>query len=316
MGDPMTSSIPFRTLFHADWSITAKGRWLATAARSGRGWQVTAPRPLGCIKSFVDSLFTTSGPVLAGFDFPIGLPARFGQGTGLADFPTALTTFGQGEWSEFFHVAEKPEQISRMRPFYPRVSARGTKKADLLRGLGVDNVDTLLRRCDRKTPNRPAACSIFWTLGPSQVGKAAISGWKDVIRPAKKRGAALWPFEGNLAELAAAGPPVLAETYPAEAYGHVGIKFPPGGSKLRPEDRCAAMDGLCNWANRHDIDFPLELVTEIKNGFGAYRNGGDALDALAGLLGMIEVADGRRHERPATIDEPDVWEGWILGQAA
>jgi hypothetical protein len=316
MGHPMTRSIPFHSLFHADWSMAAKGRWLATAVRSSRGWQITAPRPLGCVKSFVDGLFIAPGPVFAGFDFPIGLPTVYGQGTGLANFPSALAAFGRGEWSEFFHVAERPEQISRARPFYPRVSAPGTKKADLLRGLGVDSVDALLRRCDHRTPTRQAACSIFWTLGANQVGKAAISGWQDVIKPARQRGARLWPFDGNLAELAVAGVPVLAETYPAEAYGHVGIEFTSGKSKQRQEDRRAAMDGLCDWANRHDIDFTPDLVTEIENGFGPSKNGDDALDALAGLLGMIEVADGRRPERPATIDKPDVWEGWILGQAA
>jgi hypothetical protein len=50
------------------------------------------------------------------------------------------------------------------------------------------------------------------TLGGNQGGKAAISGWEEVIAPARRRGARVWPFDGRLAELAMVGVPVLAET--------------------------------------------------------------------------------------------------------
>jgi hypothetical protein len=43
-------------------------------------------------------LFTAMGPVLAGFDFPIDVPATYGRSTGLADLSTALAVFAQGEW--------------------------------------------------------------------------------------------------------------------------------------------------------------------------------------------------------------------------
>jgi hypothetical protein len=46
----------------------------------------------------------------------------------------------------------------------------------------------LRRQCERATPTRRAACPLFWTLGSNQVGKAAISGWQEVIAPAQRHG--------------------------------------------------------------------------------------------------------------------------------
>jgi len=243
------------------------------------------------------------------------MPKAYGQLTGLVDFPAALDVFGQGEWSEFFTVAETPQQVSRTRPFYPRTSTAASRQAHLLDGLGLIGVDALLRQCDRATPIRRRACPLFWTLGGNQVGRAAISGWQDVIAPARRRGARLWPFDGDLARLATIGIPVLAETYPAEAYRHADVTFLPSMRKRRQEDRRAATAGLLEWAARRNITFSADLVAHIQNGFGARRDGEDAFDALIGLLGMIEVTDGRRAEYPADREHNEVWEGWILGQA-
>jgi hypothetical protein len=63
------------------------------------------------------------------------------------------------------------------------------------------------------------------------------------------------------------------------------------------------------------VSFSLELAAVIADGFGPKSDGEDAFDAIMGLLGMIEVADGRRTEGP--LDHRNLqWEGWILGQAA
>lgn len=294
----------------------AKKRWVVSAARTDAGWQVALPRLVRDTRVFVDEVFTAVGPVLAGFDFPIGVPAAYGQVSGLPDFSTALEVFGRGEWAEFFLVAETPQQVSCTRPFYPRASTSGSKQVHLLHGLGIESIDALRRRCDRATPTRRAACPLFWTLGGNQVGKAAISGWKEVIAPARRRGARLWPFDGSLAELATAGIPVLAETYPAEAYGHVGVAFGASMSKRRQEDRRTVMAGLFDWARLREITFSAALITHVEDGFGARGDGEDAFDALIGALGMIEVIDGRRPECPADRNSREPWEGWILGQAA
>ena len=308
---------PFRILLHCDWSANAKKRWVSLAKRIGSIWQISAPHLVGDTSIFVDRLFTADGPLIAGFDFPLGLPLADGQVTGLTDFPGVLEVFGQNDWAEFFDVADTPEQISAMRPFYPRRSTAGSKRKDLLDGLGIENFDSLRRACDFATPTRRQPASpLFWTLGGNQVGKAAIAGWREVIIPARHRGARLWPFDGRLTDLAAAGSPVLAETYPAEAYSHVGVAFRTNMSKRRQSDRRAAMRGLPDWARQNRVMFSTDLAKMIADGFGPRGDAEDAFDALIGLLGMIEVIDGRRLERPSGQIVGESLEGWILGQAA
>jgi hypothetical protein len=56
-----------------------------------------------------------------------------------------------------------------------------------------------------------------------------------------------------------------------------------------------------------------ELKATIQDGFGTRKSGEDPFDAVIGLLGMIEVVEGRRPAAPAAI--PNVqWEGWIFGK--
>jgi len=52
----------------------------------------------------------------------------------------------------------------------------------------------------------------------------------------------------------------------------------------------------------------------VRDGFGEASSGEDAFDALAGLLKMIEVVDGRRPEATAGLEQVLTWEGWILGR--
>jgi len=171
-----------------------------------------------------------------------------------------------------------------------------------------------LRVCERRTEHRQAACSLFWTLGGNQVGKAALAGWKEVLRPAVLRGATLWPFDGELAELSRNVGLVLAETYPAEAYRMVGARFLPGESKRRQDDRRGKADAVLGWARRHGVGFTDLAAAGLANGFGSTSSGEDQFDALMGLLKMIEVVEGRRPERTETHETTAVWEGWILGR--
>ena len=308
------SELPFVRLVHADWSTAAPSRWAVEARKAASGWLVQAPRLVGPTAQFVDDLLAGPLPTLAGFDFPIGLPATYGRSTGFGSFSEAIQQFGEGEWSRFYEVAEKPEDVSLQRPFYPRVPSSSTKQMHLLTGLRVNDVNVLRRQCEKATHDRRAACSLFWTLGGNQVGKAAISGWREVVQPARRREALLWPFEGDLSSLVERGKLVICETYPAEAYAHVGIRFRAGGSKQRQDGRREAASRLASRCEAHSIRLSEQMKTVIADGFGPNRNGEDLFDATAGLLGMIEVVDGRRRAAPATTDAPE-WEGWILGQA-
>src|ERR1700694_107357 len=230
----------FDRLIHADWSTDDKEKGMEAAERTLPGWQVTGPRLVPSATEFIDCWLFGGRTVLAGFDFPIGISATFGRETGFADFPEALAEFGTGEWADFFVVADRPKDISLRRPFYPRTSRAGSKQAHLLGALGVEAMDELRRACERKTTDRRAACPLFWTLGGNQVGKAAIDGWQSVVRPAQLRGARLWPFDGRLNVLSKSPGCVLCETYPQEAYSHVGVRCRPGGSKRAQEDRRSA----------------------------------------------------------------------------
>jgi hypothetical protein len=65
-------------------------------------------------------------------------------------------------------------------------------------------------------------------VGGQQVGKAAISGWRDVLGPAVRSAemdVAIWPFAGPLFDLFRPGRAVIAESYPAEFYTHLGVCF-------------------------------------------------------------------------------------------
>lgn len=308
-------SLPFTRLIHADWSTGAAKRWAATAERSGtEGWIVEAPKLVGQMTDFSKEIFRTPQPPLVGFDFPIGVPEFYGRQTGLSDFRHALEQFGRGEWSRFYEVAERGEEVSLHRPFYPRVSSASAKQIHLLDGLGATHINVLRRRCELATSDRRAACSLFWTLGGNQVGKAAITGWRDLVGPALRKGAKLWPFDGSLEQLARENVPVLAETYPTEAYGHVGVRFPAGGSKQRQDDRRQAMRGLIGRCAQHGIELTSLMKVQIESGFGVSKEGEDAFDAAMGLFGMIEVVEGRRREGPQTPPAFAAWEGWIMGQ--
>ena len=234
---------------HADWSANPPGRQIAIARRAGQRYAASAPRPVGALDELLSALFAEAGPggtALLGVDFPIGLPSAYAAKAGIDNFRIALTQFGRGRWRDFYNPAATVSEIALTRPFYPtRNGPKGSiHRADLPLALGFDSYDALHRRCDRAHPDRKAAAVLFWTLGGNQVGKAAISGWRDVIAPAlrpPKRGhgpVRLWPFDGPLATLLGQPGIVVAETYPGEIYGHLGLGISAARhSKRRQADR-------------------------------------------------------------------------------
>jgi hypothetical protein len=305
----------FARLIHSDWSTTPNKRWAVEARNMSSGWLVEAPRPVGRIEEFLSDLLGSPQPTLAGFDFPIGIPAAHARRAKVSRFTEVLEVLGAGEWSEFYRVCDRENEISLHRPFYPRVSSSIARQAHLVEALGFDDIDALKRACERKTETRKAACSLFWTLGGNQVGKAAISGWQSVVQPARREGALIWPFDGGLEALSKANHLVICETYPAEAYGHVDVRFPPRASKQRQSDRRAAIVSLLSRSSKHGIRFSDAMRDALVDGFGPLKSGEDPFDAALGLLGMIEVAEGRRPATPTSVEAVDC-EGWILGQAA
>lgn len=310
---------------HADWGTHPRKRWMARADRIGSGrFRCSASQPVGNADRLIPDLLDqapSTGGVVVGFDFPIGLPEKYAAIAQVGDFKAFLEKAGSGEWSDFFRAAEHPSQIGLGRPFYPQRPG-GTRQSQLVDALGLADFDDLRRRCEKARPGRGAACPLFWTLGGQQVGKAAISGWRDVIQPAIRRlGSAisLWPFDGPLAELIARQGVVLGETYPAEFYGHLGVEFPrpqAGGrsGKRVQADRAANARALLDWAARAAVEISADLEGEIRDGFGDGSDGEDRFDAVVGLFGMLNVLLGFRPS--GEPGEPAVAnvEGWILGQ--
>ncbi len=302
---------------HADWSVEPAKRWLARAilGRDGR-YRASPPEPVGRLDHLLRRLASDGLPVLLGLDFPIGLPLAYAERAGIEAFRTALPGFGTGRWRHFYDVASAPDQISLHRPFFPdRPGERGRySRHQLVEKLGLGDPSELWRRCERRTALRTAACPLFWTLGPNQVGKAAITGWRDLLAPALPRDLAIWPFEGAIEDLLTHRHIIVAETYPAEIYIHLGLDLRRHGGKRRQIARQANAARLLDRAKRTGIVLTSDLRAMIRNGFGTGPSGEDRFDSLVGLFGMLDVVLGHRPAGEPVDPLIRRIEGWILGQ--
>jgi hypothetical protein len=301
---------------HADWSMDARKRWMTQAWRSGGGWALSAPAPVGELTDWLARLRAQAGggAVALGVDLPLGLPRAYAaRHARSADFLAFLR--GLSPDSRFFEVCAELDEIGGARPFYPARGVAGMTRASHAAALGLAGPAGLSRACDRATADRPAGCPLFWTLGANQTGKAAITAWRDWLLPALTRPGAprLWPFEGNLASLLAPGAVAVAETYPAEALRQLGLKL--RGSKRRQSDRAALTPALHGAMSRLGARPDSALVAALADGFGADPAGEDRFDSVLGVLCLLAVLEGQRHDH--VPDDPWIrrWEGWVLGQS-
>ena len=313
---------------HADWSANPSGRQIAIARRVGARYTASAVRPVGALSDLFPALLAEAGPngtALLGVDLPIGLPQAYAAKAGISDFRVGLKRFGRGRWRSFYDPAATRAEIALTRPFYPaRPGPKGSiRRDDLPSALGLESYDVLHRLCDRGQPDRSAAAVLFWTLGGNQVGKAAISGWRDVIAPAlrgpkgRREPLRLWPFDGPLERLVEQPGIVVAETYPGEIYSHFCMEIAARNrSKRRQDDRRREAPVLMRTAMHLDIALADSLSSMIKDGFGNQDGGDDRFDAAVGLFGMINVLRGYRAPGDPHDDTRRTIEGWILGQTA
>ncbi len=310
-------------IVHADWGINPRKRWVTAARRTADGrYQVGAPELVGDTATWLDRLRQAAGPegsVLLGLDLPLGVPTAWAKRAGVDRFTSLLPELGRGDWADFYRPAEHPDEISLQRPFYPQRPG-GTSRQQLVDGLGLSNADQLFRVCDRATDTRSAASPLFWTLGAKQVGKAAISAWRDLLGPAlrERNDVVLWPFEGTLDALLQDARIVVAESYPAEFYNHFALSFPAGPDGKRGKrvqaSRAGVAPPLLAWAAENEIELAPKLEAALRDGFGPKPSGEDPFDATVGVLGMLNVLLGNR--APGEPTDPTVRhvEGWILGQ--
>jgi hypothetical protein len=301
---------------HADWSIDARKRWMARARRTAAGWQVMAPEPVGTVADLLVRLLAAAegGAVALGVDLPIGVPRAYAAQRGEPDFLHFLQQTAQ--WPDFFQVCATLPEIHADRPFYPARGVRGMTRAAHATALLLGGPLGLSRACDRATAHRPAGAPLFWTLGANQSGKAAIAAWRDMLVPAllAKAPIRLWPFEGPFRTLLAPGTIAVAETYPAEAMRHLGIRLK--GSKRRQADRAAVAEMLLAAMEPLLAHPDPTLLAAARDGFGPDAAGEDRFDCILGLLCVLNVLAGNRPD--TAPDDPwiQLWEGWVLGQTA
>lgn len=294
-------------LFHCDWSSDRRKRWLTEARWTDAGYEVLDAVPADALVAHGFQALG-DGPMLVGFDFPLGLPRAWAERAGVKRFLDLLPRLGSGEWSRFFEPAAAPQEIRLHRPFFP-AKAIATGKRVLADALQLELPD-LLRECERPTPWRRGACELFWTLGANQAGKAAIAGWRDLLQPElANRKIRLWPFHGELQELCENACAVAAEVYPAEIYTHLGLDRNFG--KRTQAGRGAQAGRILAWCRDHAVSLLPSVRARLLDGFGADRAAEDRFDSLVGVLGMIEaVHQPPSGHLPAHIRDI---EGWILG---
>jgi hypothetical protein len=307
------------TVIHADWSKAPSKRWMASAERNSVGWTVQRPChvPLDTgawVVELRELAQRTGSPVVLGMDFPIGVPTAYGRRAELGSFRDLLDRLTTPTWSQFLDVATAKGEIGVTRPFYPRRPG-GTARAHLAGGLGL-KAHELLRECERAQPHRVAASPLFWTLGARQVGRAAITGWREVVMPASQHSdVGLWPFDGSFETLVREKALVIVETYPAEFYARFG--FPKGGwSKRRQDDRrkrgAELLSSLAGPAVT-SITLSPGALADLREGFTDRPDGEDPFDALVGAAGMIRTIEAGDVPCPR-LDQTIALEGWVFGQ--
>ncbi len=297
---------------HADWSKHAAKRWMTMIQPDGL---VHAPEPVGPPETLIARLSAVAANtgVALGLDCPLGLPRAYVRlHATVPDFPSFLRALAPG--SAFLDVAAHLDEVSASRPFYPARGVLGMTRLSHARALGLPDAAALCRLCDRATAERPAGAPLFWTLGANQSGKAAISAWRELVGPALRAGALLWPFDGDLRALVAPGAVVIAETYPAEAMRHLGVTL--RGSKRRQADRAACAQALHAAMLHLGAVADPHLQASLQDGFGSDAAGEDRFDSLLGALCVMGVVSGHRPD--GTPDDPWLqrWEGWVLGQTS
>jgi hypothetical protein len=301
---------------HADWSVDPRKRWVAVARRDAGVWRLAAPAPVGEVATFLDRLRVAAagGAVALGVDLPIGLPRAYAERLPERDFLHFLTTTASRP--EFFQVCATLSEVAPDRPFYPARGVRGMTRAAHAAALGLDGVGALSRTCDRATAERPAGAPLFWTLGANQVGKAAIAAWRAMLLPALAGGdnIRIWPFAGAYRALLAPGEVALAETYPAEALRHLGLRLK--GSKRRQADRMAVANQLAGAMAALSVLPDPGLQQAAGDGFGSDPAGEDRFDCVLGVLCVINVLAGNRPDTAPADPWIQRWEGWVLGQTA
>lgn len=299
---------PTAFFLSADWSKDVRKRSVHVAdiharrilSAERRGWNLAKLLAVAREKA-------QRGPVLIGIDLVIGLPDRYWQAlrqSGACGCPASFV-----EWlgrldpgSDFFRRVRSPPEWCIERPFFHVPSGKGGLKSFTNKLNGG-----FRRRIDIAT----GAKSPFVVSGiPGAVGSATRAFWKELVPLLRSsdRDFAVWPFEGALNELLRGRRIVLAETYPALAYGAALADELPTNrvrvSKTKPEQRSAVCEELeaARWVERKRVDL---------GDLAPAQAGEDAFDSHVTAAAVLRcIVEDRPLAAPSWIDP--VAEGSML----
>ena len=217
------------------------------------------------------------GPVLVGIDAALGVPAGYWDEVQTRDWGVQRRPANFIDWlsrldsaHEFFEPVDDPARWRVDRPFF-RVPGRKGGLSDFKNRFG----DGFLRTIDERTGAKP----LFAVSGiPGTVGSGTRALWKEMIPfLAGKREFAVWPFEGDLADLHARHQIVLAETYPGLAYAAaLAADLPVSQLKVaktkRDIRRHACMElAASRWVRHFGVDLgDLEPVRNNEDAFDSH----------------------------------------------
>ena len=219
------------------------------------------------------------GPVVLAFDLPLGVPESYARTIGSilglkrqTDFLRILKAVAPRP--DFFEPTTEASDWQHVRPFFAVPPGDGGFNS--YRDAAARHAVDLYRGIDKRT----GANSLFVKSGiPGSVGSAACAFWTELApHLSSERDFAVWPFEGNLADLLESRRMVLAEIYPRVSYAIAILDSPAGG---RPRLKIAKTDGdrrreavrdlrRTDWVARFGVKFVgLESANENEDDFDA-----------------------------------------------
>lgn len=246
---------------HCDWSKSAHKRWMTTVVlRADGDFSASGPERIDNPGQLISSLrdrVLPRGAILVGFDFPIGLPASYASSVRVCDFPSVLPTLGKTPfWNELNEIARTHQEIRPHRPSLPPLPRWHQASAPARRS-GCGSARRPPQKMRQGASRQETRVSVLLDLRGA-AGRAATSGWCEVLAPALQQDPNhffVWPFGGGSIERLQAGSVVVAETYPAEYYRHLGVRFGPGvGGKSSRDARranAAVLIGVATALNVH-----------------------------------------------------------------
>ena len=306
---PLTRPVP---IVSVDWAARAAGRAVYTAQPCASGWRIERAAPPRDGWRLEQVLATAErvgaafgGASLIAIDAALGVPHGYGIRSGTDDFPALIEAWAADGALE--RAALAPEDWSMQAPFFRVARGKGSLTRFIERAGGRA---ALYRQVERANAAKP----VFATAGiPGTVGSGSIALWRELLalRSAGGRAFRLWPFEVEIEDVAAAGCPVLAESYPRACYGVALAETLParplplpksnGSERVRRPDEPSTRSG-CERASANPIpraDLEAAALAE------------DDFDALFQVVALARLVDAGLPLATHLVDP--VWEGGIVG---